>query len=78
MLREQVSFPPYGIVLCDLENDEHNVELTFITEEEGNTSLVLLWLCKFKLEIVYFFIIKKKSYQFIQGFLKIKQNKTKC
>lgn len=42
VLREQVSFPPYGIVLCDLENDEHNVELTFITEEEGNTSLVLL------------------------------------
>lgn len=57
MLREHVTFPPYGTVLCDLEDDEHNFELTFITVEKGNTSLVLLRLCKCKLEIVLFFFL---------------------
>lgn len=61
VLREQVTFPPYGTVLCDLEDNEHNVELTFITVEKGNTSLVLLWLCECKLEIVLFFCVYFKN-----------------
>lgn len=47
-------------VLYDLESAELDAELTFVTVE-GNTSLILLHLCKSNLELVYFFWLNNKN-----------------
>lgn len=47
-------------VLYDLESAELDAELTFVTVE-GNTSLIMLHLCKSNLELVYFFWLNNNN-----------------